>query len=182
MHKYFVLLLLTISGCHQITQPMVQPRGADGTTMSPVTGVVTPPRRPDTIEVDSQETGIPTTPSVIGDDALPTLPDMIKVNSQETAITFSVSILPCGSEPRDHTFLLLETDHSLTVDQVMEMISDIVDAFITLKFFPLLQVEVKTSEAASVKITCIATGEASTTQSTDVSIMTPYLTEVTVEE
>ena len=114
----------------------------------------------------------------------PKIPQNIQIEYEGTSIIFEISTLYEVTPPdsQERVYLLLKADVPVTIDEVMEMAGDIIDSFITEQYFAWLQLGIKTSESATVKILCIATGEPSTTQSTDIKSMTPYYTDITVEE
>lgn len=120
----------------------------------------------------------PTFPSWPGlEKASPKVPEIIKIEYEETTIAFAVSqtnqtkskdLTPSNQR----TYMLLKANQPVTTDQVMEMMGDIIDAFITREYYPWLRRHVENSGINVIKITCVATGNASTTQSTDVFEMT----------
>ena len=154
MERYLFLLFLLIYGCHHTVQPSASPS-------------------------DANEIAVKTLLS-------PEIPRTIQIEHEGKSIEFAVSTVTPSevtpSESQERTYLQLEADAPVTVDGVMEMAGDIIDSFITQRYFAWLQLRVKTSESTTIKILCIATGDESTTQSSDVKNMTPYYTDITVEE
>ncbi|MCZ6679531.1 MAG: hypothetical protein O7E52_20055 [Candidatus Poribacteria bacterium] len=110
----------------------------------------------------------------------PDIPEILQIESEEKTVTFAV-VTTDGARADQKIYLSLTANTAVTTDQVMDMAGDIIDAFIARRYYTWLQMRIETSEAQVVKITCIATGKPSTTESTELSEMTPYATEVTIE-
>ena len=153
MGKYLLLLFLMVYGCHHSAQPHTNFSGESGN-------------------------------AIIGG-VSPEIPRAIEIESEGKSIRFVVSMVNASNMPppesQEHVYLQLESDVRITVDEVMEIAGDIIDSFITRRYFSQLQLNIQTSESAIVKILCIATGDALTTQKTDVTHMTPYYVDITIE-